>query len=192
MVDIGSDYSGFLEAVIPDVNREMDRICLTILELELQELRRSAKDSLGNFSQEKYDEGVKALRDSLYGDPKKTPRKKESDSAPRDWTPSDSKALYPALHLCYWVEVRAAYWRTAPAPANSEKARETLYKLLGEARTIQNIINEQQRQAQQALQEEAKGTFRRYPGRIAQVRAAQKLTLDKVVARYTAPTKTGK
>jgi hypothetical protein len=107
----------FWETVAPDVDQEVDRICMILMDMSLQNWARNRPSYLKE---------VQRVRDTLYGAP--------SEDAP-------SPVFYPAQHLCYWFEVRADYWgRVDPAVADAE-TMDAFATLLASARHIQTIVH---------------------------------------------------
>src|ERR1700722_16398205 len=124
MADLDGNYADFMEAVVPDVNKELDRICMACLEMDLQRMPREA-----GGDKTKYNASVEDLTSYLY-------RSESSDSD------DDRAPLYPAVHLCYWVEVRADHWRKVRPPPATPRTSNELEALLAAARRIQVILDE--------------------------------------------------
>ncbi len=125
------DVTNFLQVAIPDLNQEIDRICMAVLEIDLQKMAADAT------SRDAYDEGVRALKASLYG----PPAKGQND---------DLNPLYPGQHLAYYVQVRADWWRQTQNRGGPPKPVPTLpstvaaiRELLVAAKRVQTIIEEQ-------------------------------------------------
>src|SRR5277367_6323205 len=102
MSNMHDNYLAFLGAVVPDVDQELDRICMALIEVDLQQLRSHA------VTINEYDAKVAEFKESLYG-------------APTEDSKDDVNPLYPAQHLSYWVAVRAEYWKRNAAPTGAEE-----------------------------------------------------------------------
>jgi hypothetical protein len=148
MANPGDNYTSFLEAAVPDVNQELDRTCMAVLELRLQHLRRQGSKA--------FDEGVKSLREALYGFSREKPD------------------FYPGQHLAYWLDVRADFWRAQPTPAASPPGTLAAVRaLLASARRVAELID-----ARWAATQEA-GSYE--SGRSASLLEAQRRTVEVVM-----------
>lgn len=157
MTDMDDNYSAFLEAVIPDVDQEVDRICMAVVVMHLQKLARTTKDD-----KKKYEAGVKKLWEALYG--------ASSDDS--------SDGLHPALQLSYWIMANADYWKTVEPPTGTASAAtHALQSLLEAARRIQGIIEHQQTR----VEEEAKNPKYERDHFSEQLRVEQQRTINVVM-----------
>jgi hypothetical protein len=154
MANPGDNYTSFLEAAVPDVNQELDRICMAVLELRLQHLRRqSSKD---------FDDGVKKLRDALYGFSHDKP-----DPFP------------PGQHLAYWLDVRADFWKAqSRPPASLPGTLSAVRALLASARRVAALVNAQWEATQQ---DDAGSDAGAYESRSAHLLEAQRRTVEAVM-----------
>jgi hypothetical protein len=155
MANPGDNYPSFLDAAVPDVNQELDRICMAVLELRLQHLRRQ-----GNKD---FDEGVKKLRDALYGFSKEEP-----------------DPFYPGKHLAYWLDVRADFWKAeSRPPASLPGALAAVRALLASARRVAALVNAQWEATQQ---DDAGSDAGAYERRRAHLLEAQRRTVEAVMS----------
>jgi hypothetical protein len=155
MANPGDNYTSFLEAAVPDVNQELDRICMAVLELRLQHLRRQ-----GNKD---FTEGVKKLREALYGSPQKEP-----------------DPFYPGQHLAYWLDVRADFWKAQPKPpASLPGTLAAVRALLASARRVAALVNAQWEATQQ---DDAGSDAGAYEGRSTHLLEAQRRTVEAVMS----------
>jgi hypothetical protein len=156
MANPGDNYTSFLEAAVPDVDQELDRICMAVLELRLQHLRRQG----GNKD---FSDGVKKLRDALYGSSQEVP-----------------DPFYPGQHLAYWLDVRADFWKAQPAPpAGLPGTLAAVRALLSSARRVAGLINAQWEATQQADAGSDAGAYEGRPS--ARLLEAQRRTVEVVM-----------
>jgi hypothetical protein len=154
MTDMNGSYVEFLEAVVPDVNKEIDRICMAVLDIDLQDFAQNRKT---------YKENAAKLRAALY-----QPSSSEAHG--------DSGWLYPGQHLCYWFDFCFDRWSQVKPPASIDANVDALEELLEAARRIQRLIDHEQ-----AELETAQSGRGHDPISVA-MRAAQKQTIDSVLA----------
>lgn len=150
MANPGDNYTSFLEAAVPDVNQELDRTCMAVLELRLQLLRRQGSKA--------FDEGVKSLREALYGFSREKP-----------------DPFSPGQHLAYWLDVRADFWKAQPTPAASPPGTLAAVRaLLASARRVAELIDARWAATQEAGSYESGGS--------ASLLEAQKRTVEVVMS----------
>ena len=140
MADSGFDF--FSETVTLDASQEVDRICMSLIEVKLRNIAHDCWE--GETKKSSYWTAAKELRKKLYGLTPDPSVQSAANSDPESAASSDPEPAdpYPAQHLLYWFGVRADYWGTVTAPpAGNPEQGAAIDDLLKAAERLKRLID---------------------------------------------------
>lgn len=129
--------SNFDAAFFQNMDQEVDRICMLLLDAYLAQWSRLGPG--GTKDLREYDRNVDAARKQLFF----TIEEPASDEEPEAWVSGGEidPALHDLpLHLAYWFEARVSYWKTCTKMDAPLVSPEALQSLLEQARVIQKRL----------------------------------------------------